>query len=343
MIFRLIVSIIFGLIFGSFWSVILARRWNSETLKQASSIIRWRSECPHCKHTLQARDLVPLLSFAIQWWRCRYCNRKISRLYPILEIGSAIVFWLTFRYFYPEGIRTFLFWCSTGRILWLMIVYDVLRYEVHIPLLILWMIILLIAIEQGMFPLETLWWGVIFLIFFLILYVWAKIFVRVIYWVKEEWVGAWDVLMSPYLWTLLFTGIYSMTTIDKILLILYFFIFSWLIGLVWYAIQNKAYGRKAKFLKKELAEQSLPLVPSMILAVVFILIFKRALLDNTLTLLEILVVFALIGILRYCFQDNRYKEIMNYLKQKKWRFVLVLALVIVLILFVLLLIKSILN
>ncbi len=66
MIFGLMIAIFLGLIFGSFGSVILSRRGESDTLKQASSILWGRSACPHCKTTLQARDLVPLLSFVFQ-------------------------------------------------------------------------------------------------------------------------------------------------------------------------------------------------------------------------------------------------------------------------------------
>jgi prepilin signal peptidase PulO-like enzyme (type II secretory pathway) len=72
--------------------VILTRWATSESLKQASSIISLRSQCPYCKTTLQARDLVPLLSFIFQGGKCRYCKKKISWFYPILELGSALIF-----------------------------------------------------------------------------------------------------------------------------------------------------------------------------------------------------------------------------------------------------------
>ncbi|MDO4714562.1 MAG: prepilin peptidase [bacterium] len=72
--------------FGSFGSVILSRWGESTTLQQASSILRGRSACPHCKHRLSAWDLVPLLSFLLQGGKCRYCHKPIARLYPILEL-----------------------------------------------------------------------------------------------------------------------------------------------------------------------------------------------------------------------------------------------------------------
>lgn len=104
MILDLIIAIFLGLIFGSFGSVILSRRGESDNLKQASSILWGRSACPHCKTTLQAWDLIPLLSFVFQKGRCRYCKKKISWLYPILELGSALIFGGTWRYVAEQGL-----------------------------------------------------------------------------------------------------------------------------------------------------------------------------------------------------------------------------------------------
>ena len=244
MTFWLIIAILLGLLFGSFGSVILFRRGESTTLKQASSILWGRSECPYCKTRLQARDLVPLLSFLFQWGKCRYCKKKISWLYPILEFGSAIIFWSIQRFFADVGLWTLLFWTITWRILWLLVVYD-------------------------------LWWGVIFVVFFWMLYWIAKFWVQIKYQENEEGLGAWDVILAPYLWTVLFCGLPTeMLFIDKILAAAFFLLFTWIIGLLRFLIQNKSYGKKAHFLKHRMANNSLPLVPAMILAVVIILIFQ---------------------------------------------------------------------
>lgn len=48
--------------------------------------------CPHCKKTLSARDLVPILSFLFLKGRCRYCKKRISIQYPIVEAVTATVF-----------------------------------------------------------------------------------------------------------------------------------------------------------------------------------------------------------------------------------------------------------
>lgn len=276
MTFWLIIAILLGLLFGSFGSVILFRRGESTTLKQASSILWGRSECPYCKTRLQARDLVPLLSFLFQWGKCRYCKKKISWLYPILEFGSAIIFWSIRRFFADAGLGTLLFWTITGRILWLLVVYDVLWFEVHIPLLIIASWILFFAMGYGIFPRYALWWGLTFVIFFWMLYWIAKFWVQIKYQENEEGLGAWDVILAPYLWTLLFCGLPTeMLFIDKILAAAFFLLFTWIIGLLRFLIQNKNYGKKAHFLKYRMANNSLPLVPAMILAVVIILIFQE--------------------------------------------------------------------
>lgn len=276
MTFWLIIAILLGLLFGSFGSVILFRRGESTTLKQASSILWGRSECPYCKTKLQARDLIPLFSFLFQWGKCRYCRKKISWLYPILEFGSAIIFWSIRRFFADAWLGTVLFWTITGRILWLLVVYDVLWFEVHIPLLIIASWILFFAMGYGIFPRYALWWGVIFVIFFWILYWIAKFWVQIKYQENEEGLGSWDVILAPYLWTLLFCGLSTeMLFIDKILAAAFFLLFTWIIGLLRFLIQNKNYGKKANFLKHRMANNSLPLVPAMILAIVIILIFQE--------------------------------------------------------------------
>jgi prepilin signal peptidase PulO-like enzyme (type II secretory pathway) len=81
----LLSSFVFGLIFGSFLNVLIYR------LRNGGRIFFDRSKCPHCKTTLKWHDLVPLLSFAYLYGRCRYCRKKISWQYPIVEILSGLI------------------------------------------------------------------------------------------------------------------------------------------------------------------------------------------------------------------------------------------------------------
>lgn len=74
-----------GLAVGSFCNVVIYR------LKAGDSPVRGRSYCPHCKHTLGAKDLVPLLSFVKLRGKCRYCKKPISWQYPLVEAALAIL------------------------------------------------------------------------------------------------------------------------------------------------------------------------------------------------------------------------------------------------------------
>ena len=78
--------LILGLSIGSFLNVIIFR------LGKKGGILLGRSECPHCGHTLKWRDLIPVLSFLSLKRKCRYCRRKISWIYPAVEILTAVAF-----------------------------------------------------------------------------------------------------------------------------------------------------------------------------------------------------------------------------------------------------------
>lgn len=82
----IVAASILGLLLGSMLSVLLAR-W-----PQFEGFVSGRSHCPHCKHELGARDLIPLVSWVLSRGRCRYCHAKISSLYPFLELTVGGLF-----------------------------------------------------------------------------------------------------------------------------------------------------------------------------------------------------------------------------------------------------------
>lgn len=90
---------VFGLVIGSFLNMVIYRLEKEEGFDG-------RSYCPHCKHTLNWKDLIPVLSFFTLKRKCRYCNRKISWQYPIVEISTALIFLLIFS-FSAEGGSSF--------------------------------------------------------------------------------------------------------------------------------------------------------------------------------------------------------------------------------------------
>lgn len=70
---------------GSFIGVV-AERW-----PKGEAFVFARSRCPHCRHVLGARDLVPLVSWIAARGRCRYCGKRLSIWYPAVEIGALVI------------------------------------------------------------------------------------------------------------------------------------------------------------------------------------------------------------------------------------------------------------
>lgn len=77
---------IFGLALGSFLGVIIDRAPRGE------QILRGRSRCDFCKHTLGVFDLIPVFSWVFLGGRCRYCHKKLSAFYPLVELTTGGVF-----------------------------------------------------------------------------------------------------------------------------------------------------------------------------------------------------------------------------------------------------------
>lgn len=77
---------IFGLFLGSFFNVVGYR------LPQKKSIVKPGSACPNCNHKLSPEELIPIFSYFFQKRKCTKCNIKISLIYPIYELLTAILF-----------------------------------------------------------------------------------------------------------------------------------------------------------------------------------------------------------------------------------------------------------
>jgi leader peptidase (prepilin peptidase)/N-methyltransferase len=88
-----IFAVLFGLAFGSFLNVCIAR------LPRHRSIVRPGSACPNCGKAIRAWDNLPLLSFAILRGRCRTCRWPIPWRYPAVELATAALFLLAYLRF----------------------------------------------------------------------------------------------------------------------------------------------------------------------------------------------------------------------------------------------------
>jgi len=77
---------VLGLIFGSFTTALSYR------LPRGESVAHGRSRCPACGHTLEARDLVPVLSWVLHKGGCRHCGARVSWRYPAMELLMMALF-----------------------------------------------------------------------------------------------------------------------------------------------------------------------------------------------------------------------------------------------------------
>jgi leader peptidase (prepilin peptidase)/N-methyltransferase len=82
---RALVAFPFGLAIGSFMTVVTAR------IPAGESLIRPRSSCPVCGTEIRNRDNVPVLGWLLLRGRCRSCGERIGVVYPLLELGTALL------------------------------------------------------------------------------------------------------------------------------------------------------------------------------------------------------------------------------------------------------------
>lgn len=87
------VVFIMGLVFGSFVNVLIYR------IPLGKSIVTPTFACTSCGARLTARDLVPVFSYVFLKGRCRHCGERISPVYPLVELLTAVVFTALFQRF----------------------------------------------------------------------------------------------------------------------------------------------------------------------------------------------------------------------------------------------------
>ena len=118
------VAILLGLLVGSFLNVVahrlpgmLERRWARECAEAGllaggetsggaaapcvgtpdsadtgPTLMRPRSACPHCGHTIRWHHNIPVLGWLWLRGRCHDCGARISPRYPLVELASGAIF-----------------------------------------------------------------------------------------------------------------------------------------------------------------------------------------------------------------------------------------------------------
>jgi len=227
---------ILGSVVGSFLNCVIYR------LETGQGFIFGRSFCPHCKHLLNWKDLIPILSFLILKGKCRYCQKKISFQYPLVEISTGFLFLLNFSQFrthmIPYGFADLIFLFIIGSFLIVIFVFDLKHYL--IPDKIIYLTIGFILLYQffkvwnfghwNLFGIWNLVIGILPSLFFL-----AIILIS-----KETWMGWGDFKLSILMG--LFLGW------PKILVALFFAFFSGaIVGLMLIFLKRKTIKSQIPF------------------------------------------------------------------------------------------------
>jgi len=85
---------LFGALVGSFLNVVIVR-----LPEEGGSVVFPASHCPVCKKAIAWYDNIPLVSFLLLRGRCRQCQARISRRYPLVEGAMALLALALYQHF----------------------------------------------------------------------------------------------------------------------------------------------------------------------------------------------------------------------------------------------------
>lgn len=236
-IFLYIAIFIFGLCMGSFLNCLTYR------LEKAVGFVKGRSYCPKCKHKLGWRDLIPIVSFLILKGKCRYCKKKISSQYLLVEIFVGVLFVLIAQHIIggflivsPVFALWFLYLIVTFSLLVVIFLYDLKHYI--IPDVIIYSAIAVVLLFRIA---EVFIFGGTDIISALISAVAASMFFFIIWLVSRgKWMGFGDVKLA------FFMGLFLGWPNILVALFLAFLIGS-LVGLVLISLGKKKFKSEVPF------------------------------------------------------------------------------------------------
>lgn len=160
-----------GLAIGSFLNVVIYR------IPAELSLVSPSSRCPSCEHRIRNRHNLPVLGWLILRGRCADCSSEISIRYPLVELGTAVLFvvmaWQLDRLHLLPALPAYLFFAAIGIAL-AMIDIDVHRLPSAIvlpayPILALALTIAAVVLDDPAALLRTAICGMALFLFYFIL------------------------------------------------------------------------------------------------------------------------------------------------------------------------------
>ena len=86
-----------GLGVGSFLNVVIDRSVSGKDLGG-------RSSCDFCNKKIYWYDLIPVLSYFFLLGKCRFCNKKLSIQYPLIEILTGVLYMFVYIVFFQAQL-----------------------------------------------------------------------------------------------------------------------------------------------------------------------------------------------------------------------------------------------
>lgn len=99
---------VFGALIGSFLNVVIyrlpvmmERAWEDDVAaardeaaaeRPTFNLLTPRSRCGHCGHVIGALENIPVISWLVLRGKCSACGGAISARYPLVELGTALLF-----------------------------------------------------------------------------------------------------------------------------------------------------------------------------------------------------------------------------------------------------------
>ncbi len=123
---------ILGLSVGSFLNVLIDR------LPKGRDVIRGRSHCDYCKHSLSWYELIPIASWIIQLGKSRCCGKHLSIQYPFVELVTGGVFVTLYLLFFSNPLL-FISYCCISIAVIVLFGTDLKCELLPTPLLLLWL------------------------------------------------------------------------------------------------------------------------------------------------------------------------------------------------------------